>query len=233
MVSDGNAVLANTSSAVTGRQSGDRTAGQGAAGPSAVVLRTSELPTAGRDPDGRPPAPGSLRLIQALVNTSAIEFDRELLGSTDAAAGWLATAGLLPPQAKLAEAELRALVELREAIRDVLAAHTSGEPDPAAASRLTMALASCRLTVTVDPAGEVHLTAADRDPFARAVGIIAAVIAEAAAVGTWSRLKSCPGHLCGWAFYDRSSASRSRWCSMKLCGSRSKMRAYRDRSRPS
>jgi predicted RNA-binding Zn ribbon-like protein len=205
-------------------------AGQSATGLSAAVLRTSGLPTAGRDPGDRAPAPGSLRVIQALVNTSAVEFDRELLGSTAAAANWLATAGLLPPQAQLAEPERRALIELREAIRDVLAAHTAGRPDPAAASRLTIALASSRLAVTVDPTGEVRLTSADHDPFARVIGAIAAVIAEAAAIGTWSRLKSCPGHLCGWAFYDRSSGGRSRWCSMQLCGSRSKMQAYRDRA---
>ena len=196
-------------------------------------LRTSGLPTAGRDPGGRLPAPGSLRVIQALVNTSAIEFDRELLGSPTAAASWLVTAGLLAPPVQLTEPEWRALIELREAIRDVLAAHNAGHPDPAAANRLTMALASSRLTVTVDPSGEVRLTSADHDPFARVIGAIAAVIAEAAAIGTWSRLKSCPGHLCGWAFYDRSSGSRSRWCSMQLCGSRYKMQAYRDRSRPS
>ena len=62
------------------------------------------------------------------MNTSAVEFDRELLGSTTAAANWLATAGLLPPQTQLAEPELRALIELREAIRDVLAAHTASQP---------------------------------------------------------------------------------------------------------
>jgi predicted RNA-binding Zn ribbon-like protein len=195
-------------------------------------LRTAGLATAGRDPGGRAPAPGSLRLIQALVNTSAVEFDRELLGSTAAASEWLSTAGLLPPTVQLAEPELRALVELREAIRDVLAAHTAGQPDPEAARRLTMALTCSRLTVTVDHAGDVRLTSADHDPFTRVVGAIAAVIAEAAVTGTWFRLKSCPGHLCGWAFYDRSSVGRSRWCSMQLCGSRNKMRAYRDRSRP-
>jgi predicted RNA-binding Zn ribbon-like protein len=196
----------------------------------AAVLPAAVLPTAGRDPGGRAPAPGSLRLIQALVNTSAVEFDRELLGSTEAAGQWLAIAGLLPPRAALAEPELRALVELREAIRGVLAAHTAGRADPAAASRLTLALACSRLAVTVDPAGDVQLISADHDPFTRVVGAIAAVIAQAAATGTWSRLKSCPGHLCGWAFYDRSGAGRSRWCSMQLCGARSKMQAYRDRA---
>jgi len=52
---------------------------------------------------------------------------------------------------------------------------------------------------------------------------------EAATAGTWSRLKCCPGRRCGWAFYDRSASSRSRWCSMQVCGARAKMRAYRDR----
>ena len=54
-----------------------------------------ELPTAGRDPGGRAPAPGSLRLVQALVNTVTIEFGRDLLGTRPAAAHWLAKAGLL------------------------------------------------------------------------------------------------------------------------------------------
>lgn len=128
----------------------------------------ADLPTAGRDPGGRLPAPGSLRLIQALVNTSAVEFDRELIGSPATAARWLVTAGLLDPAVQLTEPEVRALIELREAIREVLAAHNAGQPDPAAATRLTMALACSRLTVTVDPAGEVHLAGADRDPFTRA-----------------------------------------------------------------
>ncbi|MFE7121750.1 CGNR zinc finger domain-containing protein, partial [Streptomyces sp. NPDC057654] len=32
---------------------------------------------------------------------------------------------------------------------------------------------------------------------------------------------------CQWVFYDRSPAGRGRWCSMAVCGSRAKMRAYR------
>ncbi len=92
-----------------------------------------------------------------------------------------------------------------------------------------MALLPCRLTVTADPAGDVRLSSADQHPFARAVGAVAIAIAEPAASGTWTRLKSCPGRRCGWAFYDRSPAARSQWCSMQLCGARAKMRAYRGR----
>ena len=163
----------------------------------------------------------------------SVEFGRDLLDNRQRAVEWLATVGLLPTSVGLTPAELRALIELREAIRGALAAHTAHHDDQAAANRLTMALAPSRLLVTMDPAGEARLASADHDPFTRAIGAVGIVIAEAAARGTWLRLKSCPGELCGWAFYDRSPTSRSRWCSMQLCGARSKMRAYRNRHLPS
>jgi predicted RNA-binding Zn ribbon-like protein len=196
------------------------------------------MATAGRDPGGRAPAPGSLRLVQALVNTLSVGFERDLLGTRETAAAWLIAAGLLPadpalsPGPALSAAEHAALLELREAIRAVLAAHTRQAADPAAADRLTRALAFCRLAVTARPDGGMSLASADHDPFSRAIGAVAVAIAEAAVAGTWARLKSCPGHLCGWAFYDRSAAARSRWCSMQLCGARAKMRTYRARYYP-
>jgi predicted RNA-binding Zn ribbon-like protein len=187
------------------------------------------LPTAGRDPGDRTPAPGSLQLIQALVNTLSAEPGIDLLATREEAAEWLVAAGLLVTGSRLTGAEHQAFVELREAIRGVLAAHTDRRENPAAASRLAVALASCRLGLAVDPAGDIRLVSADHDPFQRVIGAVATAMAEAAVGGTWARLKSCPGHLCGWAFYDRSASGQSRWCSMQLCGSRSKMRAYRGR----
>jgi predicted RNA-binding Zn ribbon-like protein len=187
------------------------------------------LATAGRDPGSRAPAPGSLRLVQALVNTLSAELGRDLLGTAAEAARWLEAAGLLPAGSLLTGAEHRGLLELREATRDVLVTHTDRREDAEAARRLTVALASCRLVPAIDRAGGVCLVSADGDPFARVIGGVAIAIAEAGAAGTWPRLKSCPGQLCGWAFYDRSASARSRWCSMQVCGARSKMRAYRGR----
>jgi predicted RNA-binding Zn ribbon-like protein len=187
------------------------------------------LPTAGSDPGSRAPAPGSLRLIQALVNTLNAETGRDLLGTAPEAARWLTAVGLLPPRSALTGVQQAALVELREATRQVLSSHVERREDPEAASRLTMALAPSRLTLAVHPAGGVRLVSADYDPFSRVIGGVAAAIAEAATAGTWGRLKCCPGRRCGWAFYDRSASSRSRWCSMQICGARAKMRAYRDR----
>jgi predicted RNA-binding Zn ribbon-like protein len=187
------------------------------------------LPTAGEDPGDRAPAPGSLRLIQALVNTWNAETGRDLLGTAPEASRWLVAAGLLPDRFALTGAQWAALAELREATRQVLSGHIERREDPEAASRLTMALAPSRLTLAVDPVGGVRLVSADHDPFSRVIGAVAAAIAEAATTGTWVRLKCCPGRRCGWAFYDRSASSRSRWCSMQICGARAKMRAYRDR----
>ena len=189
----------------------------------------SPLPTAGSDPGARAPAPGSLRLVQALVNTLNAETGRDLLGTAAEAARWLNQARLMPGGSALASAQHAALLELREATRQVLSGHIGRRDDPEAASRLTMALAPCRLTVTLDPAGGVRLASADHDPFRQVVGEVAVAIATAATAGTWDRLKCCPGLRCGWAFYDRSASSRSRWCSMQVCGARAKMRAYRDR----
>jgi predicted RNA-binding Zn ribbon-like protein len=187
------------------------------------------LPIAGRDPGGRAPAPGALRLVQALVNTLNVELERDLLAAPDVTAGWLATAGLWAAGTPLTAAQHGVLTELREACRGVLRAHTDRRGDPAATARLATALGSCRLTLATRPDGDLRLDCADHDPFTRAVGAVATAIAEASVAGTWARLKSCPGHLCGWAFYDRSPAGRSRWCSMQVCGARTKMRAYRGR----
>jgi predicted RNA-binding Zn ribbon-like protein len=194
-----------------------------------VIDGNERLPTAGRDPGGRAPAPGSLHLVQALVNTLNVEFERDLLATPDTAAGWLATAGLWDAGAPLTSAQHGVLTELREACRGVLWAHTERRGDGAAAARLATALGSCRLALTAGPDGDLRLDRADHDPFTRAVGAVATAIAEACLAGTWARLKSCPGHLCGWAFYDRSPAGRSRWCSMQICGARTKMRNYRGR----
>ncbi|MGZ0237672.1 CGNR zinc finger domain-containing protein, partial [Streptomyces sp. CPS1] len=56
---------------------------------------------------------------------------------------------------------------------------------------------------------------------------IAAAVAGALVAGTWMRLKACEAETCHWAYYDRSPAGRGRWCSMRVCGARAKMRRYR------
>jgi len=64
---------------------------------------------------------------------------------------------------------------------------------------------------------------------AGAVGCVLASVFAAMTGGTWSRLKACRNEGCRWAFYDESRNRSARWCSMQLCGNRTKTRAYRTR----
>jgi len=50
--------------------------------------------------------------------------------------------------------------------------------------------------------------------------------AEIAAEGTHARLRLCANPQCGLFFYDDSRTRRRRWCSMALCGNRSKVAAF-------
>jgi predicted RNA-binding Zn ribbon-like protein len=47
---------------------------------------------------------------------------------------------------------------------------------------------------------------------------------DAQLTGDWLRLKAC--RQCQYAFYDRSRNRSAAWCSMSICGNRSKNRAY-------
>jgi predicted RNA-binding Zn ribbon-like protein len=155
-------------------------------------------------------APGPLRLVQSFVNTASRDA-ADLLATREEAAAWLRAAALLPAEAGLSGSEHAALLRLREAVRDSLAAHTGGE-DPEAAARLTKALAEGRLVVTVDAASTVQLASAARASYPSVVAAIAVAVASAAGAGSWLRLKSCSGPACGLAFYDNSAAADAQGC---------------------
>ena len=157
-------------------------------------------------------APGPLRLVQSFANTLSAEPAADLLATREDAAAWLRAAALLPAGSGLTGSEHAALLRLREAVRDTLAAHTDGREDPAVAARLTRALAEGRLVVTVDAASMVQLASAARASYPGVVAAIAVAIAEAAAAGTWLRLKSCSGSACGQVFYDDSALAGARGC---------------------
>ena len=55
---------------------------------------------------------------------------------------------------------------------------------------------------------------------------VARSAAEIIAEGTRARLRLCANPHCGLFFYDTSRTHRRRWCSMTLCGNRSKVAAF-------
>lgn len=125
----------------------------------------------------------ALRLIQSFANT--LNAGTDLLHSREEAAEWLHAAGLLPAEAGLSNSEYAALLRLREALRDVVAAHREGRADADAAARLTRTLAEGRLVVIVDPPNTVRLASAARSSYPSVVAGIAVAIADLAAAGTW------------------------------------------------
>ncbi len=61
------------------------------------------------------------------------------------------------------------------------------------------------------------------------LGPVAWSAIELLQTGDFERLKQCPGHDCGWLFYDRSKNNSRRWCEMAVCGNREKVKRHRGR----
>jgi len=194
-------------------------------------------------------APGALAVLQAFVNTLDVEQQTDELATPAGLDQWLAGAGLSEAGGPASgPADLSAAIGLREALRAVLLVH-GASPDPAgsaaarsqaaraaaaraaAAQQLALAAAGVQPAVlTAAPDGSVRLTATGSGS-RPALTRLLLIAADAATAGTWSRLKACAADDCHWAFYDRSPTRNGSWCSMQICGSRAKSRAYRVRQR--
>jgi predicted RNA-binding Zn ribbon-like protein len=187
---------------------------------------------ADRQPGGRAPAPGKLALVQSFVNTGwDLERDgEERLEKPSDLAAWLDEHRLLEPGTKLGAADLERALEVREGLRSLLFVNNGAPRNREAIERLNRALGPTAIAVRFggDATPELTSRGADLDG---ALGSLASIVAVAQIDGTWSRLKACRGVHCGWAFYDTSRNQSSSWCSMSVCGSRSKAREYRRRKR--
>ncbi|HEU0023073.1 MAG TPA: CGNR zinc finger domain-containing protein [Thermoleophilaceae bacterium] len=178
-------------------------------------------------------APEPLRLVQRFVNSLHVHENRppeEELVNADALRDWLVERDLLDPSEAVSEADVARVLDVREGLRAVLAAH-NGEPlDGDKMERLNAAAQSAGVRVGFTADAEPRLV-----PYAAgvdgALARILAIVASAEEQGTWQRLKACPRDCCLWAFYDHSKNRSGRWCSMDSCGNVEKARAFRERRR--
>ena len=173
---------------------------------------------AGHQPAGRLPAPGRLGYVQAFLNSF---WDLDDGGSdrwetTAGLAGWLRERGFAADT--VTAAERRRTVALRDGLRAALlgdgwhGVHDDGE-----------------LVVRHDDDGAWLEPAGEGPAAARALAL--AIVLEARRDGSWERMKACPGPHCGWAFHDASRNRSGQWCSMRICGNRTKGAAFRQRRR--
>jgi predicted RNA-binding Zn ribbon-like protein len=182
------------------------------------------------EPGGREAAPEPLALVQAFANTVAEEghFRWEAIGDPDSLRSWLSSRGLLADGERVGEADVARAKEVRKALRSLLAANNGREADAAAIRALNLATERARLTVRFGADGRATLESG-AGGVDGALGRVLAAVHASMEEGIWGRLKSCANATCGWAFYDRSKNRSGRWCSMEVCGNRTKTRAYRRR----
>jgi predicted RNA-binding Zn ribbon-like protein len=155
-------------------------------------------------------APEPLREVQQFVNSVDLEHDVDWLPD------WLDERGLA--------GELERARALRESLRALVLANNGATLDQPALELVNAAAGRLPLQLAAD--GTLRVGVA-RDALDGVVAIALGAMLD----GSWSRLKACRN--CCWSFYDYSPNRSATWCSMQLCGNRTKTRAYRSRRQAS
>jgi predicted RNA-binding Zn ribbon-like protein len=172
---------------------------------------------------------------------------REKLHSLDDFIAWAEQAALLKPEQveglrrhavrrpSDAAALLDRAIELREAIfRILLSASDQKAPPDKDMARLNAELAASLGRLRIGPAKEgalfVWQWADDRLQPDHLLGPIARSAAELLVRGDLvAKVHQCEGDNCGWLFVDCSKNHSRRWCDMRDCGNRAKVRRHRKR----
>jgi predicted RNA-binding Zn ribbon-like protein len=166
-------------------------------------------------------------LLLDFVNTRDFEPDTDELDTPGKLAAWLAEHQLVSAGTRHAdEAELTMAITLREGLRAAMLTH-HGPDQQALPAELDDVLAKLPVRVSLG-AGAPALRPASGGVAGGLSGLAAAIM-ETVADGTWPRLKVCLEDTCRWAFLDTSKNRSRSWCSMRVCGNRTKTRAYRAR----
>ena len=141
---------------------------------------------------------------------------------------WLVAHNLLADGIAVTEGDFRRVLLLREALRSLLRANNDAGVLAAQVEVLNHLASNTPLTVRFQhdglPTLEPDISGVE-GALARLVGIVFTAMTN----GTWVRLKACRNDRCQKAFYDTSKNRSGAWCSMAVCGSRLKARAYRHR----
>jgi predicted RNA-binding Zn ribbon-like protein len=178
-------------------------------------------------------APRRLELVRAFVNTLDVDLSTDRFTDAAGLADWLVEHGLLEPAeaASATEGDVTRAVAVREAIRSVLLGHNDGRAaDPASTFTLDDAAVRAGVGLRIGADDEARLEA-QAPGVDGAIGRLLLIAFEAMEHGEWARLKACRNDTCQWSFYDHSKNHSRTWCSMEVCGSQVKSRAYRARRR--
>jgi predicted RNA-binding Zn ribbon-like protein len=176
---------------------------------------------------GRSVVPPELALVKAFLNSVDIEEGTDAFATNEALRGWLRERELPGADVRWTESDRRGLIEVREAIREIVAARGSS-PAEAALEIVSAAARTAALVVTIDARGQADLVPTGRGADALVARFLAD-IASAQRIGTWRNLGICRRDVCRWAFYDASRNHSGVWCTMSICGNRVKSARLRRR----
>lgn len=141
---------------------------------------------------------------------------------------WLVGLALLGADEQVSDDDVRLARHVRAATRGLCAVNSGFPVDVRTAAVVEELNARAPLQVTVKADGTLGVVPGGTG-VARALSSLLAIGYQATLTGEFSRFKACKG--CGWAFYDESKNGSKIWCDMGLCGTRSKMKAYRSRKK--
>ncbi|MFF5259411.1 CGNR zinc finger domain-containing protein [Actinomadura viridis] len=167
-------------------------------------------------------------LLRDFVNTLDVESGSDAVGAPGPLADWLAEHDLVPRRTKADAADVETAHVLREGLRAAMLGHLGASP---ATPPAELEGAFARLPLRLDLAGGSPALVPLGTGAAAGLARLAAAVMESAADGSWSRLKVCQEGTCMWAFLDTSKNRSRSWCSMRVCGNRTKTRTYRARRR--
>lgn len=179
----------------------------------------------------------ALDFLNTIRDWSAPEREERLVSFPEAVRFGAAAGALTPTEARAlgsqrAGEELGRLRELRDRLERILGAVLDGRaPAPADLDRLMQDGAAAAEGARLRSVrGRLVRELAVADAGAATLRWRLAEAAVTLLLSTqWERVKRCPS--CGWFFLDSSRNGSRRWCSMSMCGTTSKARAYYRRTR--
>ncbi len=174
--------------------------------------------------------PTELWLVESFLNSVDVESGEDDLDSLPRFRRWLAAHHREAAGRRAGEDDLVLARKVRDVLRDEVRRHHPGaEIASGHHRRLNALMADIGLRAAFTEEGDVMLRPAAAGGVARVLGEILAAVVAAGPAGTWERLKLCTADDCQYVYFDASKNGSRRWCSMAVCGNRSKTRAYRRR----
>lgn len=192
------------------------------------------------DPSGGLPCLDFVNSVDRMTHRAWVE---RLQSYADLLA-WSSAAGTLPAgiagltrAARARPAEAVAVLararELREALYRIfaaLAAGTSPAPDDLARMNAELAQALSHGRIEARDGGFAWSWAADTPALDLPLWPLVRSAAELLTSPERELVKRCASDTCLWLFLDRTKNHARRWCNMKICGNRAKVRRHRRRT---